>query len=111
MSYQILVHEFGCDQPKTTNELLHIITDMPLVKKQLGPSSFRAMGKWSLAEAGGGGGHHPKPLPKALEKAPKEAKRGKRGAQQVTVTTGCDNKGMDSSDEEQVLALEHDFKH
>jgi hypothetical protein len=46
---------------------------MLLVKKQSGSSSFRVTGKWSSAAAGG---NHPKPLAKALGKAPKAGKRG-----------------------------------
>jgi hypothetical protein len=59
------------------------------------------------------GWHHPKPLVKALRKAPSAAKRGESDPppRRVMVTTSCDNDNeeVDSSDE-YVTATGRNFK-
>jgi hypothetical protein len=79
MSCQTLVHELNCDQSKTMKELHDIAT-----RHASGEEAVRAIfiqGDRKMVPGGsrGGGGHHPKPTTKALGKAPKVAKRGKRG--------------------------------
>jgi hypothetical protein len=59
------VHKLGCDQPKTTKELLDITIQYPSGEEAIGVIFILGDGKTILDAGRGGGGHHPKPPAKA----------------------------------------------
>jgi hypothetical protein len=101
------MHELGHDQLNTTKELLDIATQHTSGEEAVGPSLFRASGKWSSVAAGQ---HRTKP--QALRKALRAARRGKMAPRRVTVATdgNDDDKEADDSDDEYVAVTEHNFK-
>jgi hypothetical protein len=104
------VHKLGCDQPKTTKELLDIATQHASGEEAVGvvfvqgdEKMIPVSSRWEPSKATG----------KDTKKGAKDSKKGAKAAPPwITATTSCndDNKEADGSDEEYITATKHDIK-
>jgi hypothetical protein len=105
-----LVHELGCEQPKTTRELLDIMTRHASNEETVGATFI--LGNVEVA-ADGGRTAPTKATIKGTRKGAKGSKkRQKQGPRRIAIVAGKGgrDKGVGDSDEECLAAAEHDFK-